>query len=317
MKEIRRSDAKLQPLRMSYDVTIAVLADWLPKFDPPFGDNGFGKPYRDRLKLQLTVDGTETLTSVYQRAIEHWQPQVSADSSAHPENLMQVMYWAWFYLPEDELGFHDRYESPTELILINEEGRAQWNLRADEIPYGHLVRAGEQGLLRGDPLRPYLPMLLPQGGGGFQAGWETLLTTWKILEELLVARGVYSLGSEAQHRLLGRLRRRRVVEAHSDEWIARGGAARNVSRTIDRKAWSPDDLRIVMNVPTSQDAEDLLALFGHEPSATGDYVISESDEARILRLAEDDVFNTFISGATDAELRPRLERLLATGELPD
>ncbi len=302
---------------MSYDVTIAALADWLPKFNPPFGVNGFDTPYKDRLKLHLIVDGNDTLASVYRRAIEHWHPQVSVDSPAHPDDLMNVVYWASFYLPEDRPGLHLRYESPTDLILIDEEGRAQWNLGADEIPYGHLIRAGEQGLLRGDPLRPYLPMLLPQGGGGFQVSWETLLTTWKILEELLVARGVYSLGSEAQQRLLGRLRQRRAVEAHSDEWIARGGAARNVSRTIDRKGWSPDDLRIVMNVPTIQDAEDLLALFGHEPSSTGDYVISESDEARILRLAEDDVFNTFISGATDAELRPRLERLLATGKLPD
>jgi hypothetical protein len=55
---------------MPYDVTIAVLADWLPKFDPPFGDNGFEKPYKDRLKLQLRVGPAETLASVYRRALE-------------------------------------------------------------------------------------------------------------------------------------------------------------------------------------------------------------------------------------------------------
>jgi len=301
---------------MTYDVTIAVLADWLPKFDPPFGDNGFRKPYRDRLKLQLAVDDADTLASVYRRAIEHWRPTVSADSQAHPENLMNVIYWHSFYLPEDESGLQLRYESATDLILIDEDGRARWNLGVDEIPYAHLVRAGQQGLIRGDPLRPYLPMLLPQGGGGFQVGWETLLTMWKILEALLVARGAYALGSEARQRLLDRLRRRHVVEAHSDEWAARGGGARNVARTLDRKEWLPEDLRIVMNVPTTQDAEDLLALFGHEPDTTGSFTISEADEARILRLAEDDIFRTFIDGAAGAEMRPRLERLLETGESP-
>jgi hypothetical protein len=301
---------------MTHDVTIAVLADWLPKFDPPFGDNGFDKPYQDRLKLDLAVDGAETLASVYERAIEHWQPRVSADSLAQPENLMEVIYWVWFYLPEDERGLHHRYELATDLILVDEDGRARWNLAIAEIPYGHIVRAGQQGLLRGDPLRPYLPLLVPQGGGAFQVGWETLLSTWTILEALIVARGAYALGSEAQQLLLKRLRRRHVVEVHSAEWADRGGDPRNVSRTIDRKPWSPDDLRIVMNVPTIEDAEDLLALFGHEPNPAGEYVVSETDEARILRLAEEDVFDTFATGASDAELRPRLERLLATGELP-
>ncbi len=103
---------------MSYDVTIAALADWLPKFDPPFGVNGFDTPYKDRLKLHLIIDGNDTLASVYRRAIEHWHPQVSADSPAHPDDLMNVVYWASFYLPEDEPGLHLRYESPTDLILM-------------------------------------------------------------------------------------------------------------------------------------------------------------------------------------------------------
>ena len=302
---------------MAYDVTIAVLADWLPKFDPPFGDNGFATRYADRLKLQLAVEETETLASVYSRALEHWAPRVSSDSQAFPQNLLEIIYWVWFYVPEDEFGFQDRYESARELILVDQAGRGRWDLGIDEIPYGHLVRAGEHGLLRGDPFRPYLPMLLPQGGGGFPVDWETLLTMWKILEGLVVARGVYAIGSDAQQRLLAQLRRRRVVEEHGPTWAVSGGSARNVSRTLDRKPWSPDDLRMVMGVPTAQDAEDLLALFGHARDASGNYAVSEAEEARILRLAEDDVFNTFVGGATDAELRPRLERLLATGRLED
>jgi hypothetical protein len=301
---------------MSYDVTIAVLADWLPKFDPPFGDNGLEKPYEDRLKLQLRVDPAETLASVYRRALEHWQPQISADSQAHPADPMDVIYWAWFYVPEDEPGFHQRYEWATDLILVDADQRARWNLQAHQIPYEWIVRAGEERLLRGDPLRPYLPMLLPQGGDGFQIAWETLQASWQVLEGLLVTYGAYKLGNEARDRLLSRLRRRHSIEMHSPDWVERGGSARNVSRTLERKPWSPEDLRIIMNVPTAQVAEDLLAVFGFERTAEGEYVVSESEEARVLRLAEDDVFNTFIAGASDAELRPRLERLLETGELP-
>ncbi len=301
---------------MTYDVTIAVLADWLPKFDPPFGDNGFEKPYSERLKLRLEVGAGETLASVYRRALDHWQPQVSADSQAHPADPMDVIYWAWFYLPEDEPRFYDRYEWATDLILVDADRRARWNLPAHEIPYEWLVRAGEEGLLRGDPFRPYLPVLLPQGGSGFQLAWEALQTSWQVLEGLLVTYGAYKLGNDARDRLLHRLRRRESIATHSPEWVDRGGSARNVSRTLERKPWSPEDLRMIMNVPTTQVAEDILAVFGYEPTAEGEYVVSESEEARILRLAEDDVFKTFSGGASQAELRPRLERLLETGELP-
>lgn len=302
--------------RMRYDVTIAVLADWLPKFDPPFGDNGFEKPYSDRLKLQLQVDGAETLASVYRRALEHWQPRISANSQAHPADPVDVIYWAWFYVPEDEPRFQQRYEWITDLILVDGDGHARWNLQAHEVPYDWLVRAGEQGLLRGDPLRPYLPMLLPQGGSGFQIGWETLQTSWQVLEGLLVAYGAYKLTNEARDRLLSRLRRRHSIEMHSPEWVERGGSARNVSLALERKPWSSEELRMIMNVPTAEVAEDLLAVFGLDCNAEGEYVVSESEEARILQLAEYDVFNRFIAGASDADLRPRLERLLETGELP-
>lgn len=301
---------------MSFDLTIAVLADWLPKFNPPFGDNGFDKPYRERIKLELTVDETEPLESVYQRAIEHWQPTVSADSMAHPERLIDVIYWCWFYLPADEHGLHGRYERPRDLILIDEFGLGAWDRQMGEISYGDIVRAGELGLLTGDPLRPYLPMLLPQGGGDLQLGWEALQLTWQILEELVVARGIIVLAGEARERLLARVRKRGVAQDHGADWASRGGDPRDVSRTIDRKAWDPDDLRIVMNVPTTQDAEDLLALFGHEPTPAGTYAISDSEEARILRLAEGDVFTTFTTGVKDEQLRRRLKRLLETGEPP-
>jgi hypothetical protein len=157
-------------------------------------------------------------------------------------------------------------------------------------------------------------MLLSQGGSAFQAGWEALLSAWQILESLLVARGALALGEEVRERLLQQLRKRRVVEQHSAQRIERGGSARNVKRTLERRPWSPEELRMIMDVPSVRDAEDLLALFGQSPNSAGEYVVSESEEARLLRLAEHDVFNTVIAATSDAELRGRLERLLQTGK---
>jgi hypothetical protein len=138
---------------------------------------------------------------------------------------------------------------------------------------------------------------------------------WGILEQLLVARGALGLAQEARARLIGSLGRRGVAARYGERWGQRGGTPRNVMRTIDRRPWTTDELRMIMGLRSDQEAEDLLALFGHEPDVAGEYAISESEEARILRLAEEEVFNTIVFGATDAQLRPRLERLL-DGEPP-
>lgn len=300
---------------------MAVLSAWLPKLDPPVGDNGFSKPYGERLKVHLDVEPSETLSSVYRRAIDQLQPQVSRDSPSHPEDLLTAFYWIWFYEPQDEEegGFErKRYERSENLILIDEHGHARWHASAENIRYGQIVRAAERGLLRGDPLRPYVAFLQPQGGGELKATWEVVQIAWKVLEALLVARGGVELGAEAKRRLLDRLRGRHVAEAHSVEWMQRGGDPQSVQRTFDRKPWSPEDLRIVMNVPTTEDAEQLLALFGHDPTASGEYEISETEEARLLRLAEDDAFETFVRGSelSESQIEGRLKHLLDTGEPP-
>jgi hypothetical protein len=304
---------------VAYDLSIAVLADWLPKFDPPVGGNGFTTPYAERLKLILTVEPSETLASVYQRAIDQLQPRVSNDSLSRPDDLLDIIYWVWFYEADDDDGVGERpYERPEDLILVDEDGRARWNLPMSQLQYGDIVRSGQQGLIRGDPLRPYLPLIQPQGGGELQVGWEAAQLAWQILEQLLVARGAVGLGREARDRLLGRLRGRHVTARHSDEWAARGGDPQNMKRTIDRKPWRPSDLRIIMNLPTDADAEELLALFGHTPNSSGQYEISEDAEARLLRLAEDDVFETLATGLDSAPevIRARLQRILETGERP-
>jgi hypothetical protein len=253
------------------------------------------------------------------RAINELQPRVSSDSQSHPDDLLSVLYWIWFYEPaDDERGGFSRklYERPEDLTPIDQAGRGRWNVAIDDLPYGDIVRAGEHGLLRGDPLRPYLGFMQPQGGGDLQTTWEGAQLAWQALEYLLVARGALGLTAEVRQRLLDRLRGRRVAEAHSADWMARGASPTSVKRTFDCKPWSPEDLRIVMHVPTVEDAKLLLSLFGHEPTASGVYAISEASEARLLRLAEDDVFETLVGGhkPREGELESKLERLLRTGE---
>ena len=126
---------------------------------------------------------------------------------------------------------------------MSHDGRARWSRSADEITYSDLLRAGQRGVLRGDPRRPYLTLLLPQGGDAFVAAWSGLFLVWTVLGHLLQAR---ELGQ-----ILRGLRRRetqntldaglRVVERHHDYWATSRAGPSQLLETLDRRPWHADD----------------------------------------------------------------------------
>jgi hypothetical protein len=71
------------------------------------------------------------------------------------------------------------YEVAEDIIVVEADGTARWNLTTEQITVDHLLRSADRGLLRGDPLRPYLVLLLPQGGEAFQTAWEAALAAWQ------------------------------------------------------------------------------------------------------------------------------------------
>ena len=80
------------------------------------------------------------------------------------------MRWVSFYEQGDDGGIPQTkvYEVAEEIIVVEADGTARWHLTAKQITVDHLLRSADRGLLRGDPLRPYLVLLLPQGGEAFQ-----------------------------------------------------------------------------------------------------------------------------------------------------
>ena len=74
---------------------------------------------------------------------------------------------------------------------------------------------------------------------------------------------------------------------------------------------------MVMNLPSEGSAEEMLELFGFSRNAAGEYSLGDDEEARLLRLAEDEVFYTLRLGLENEQDRlDRLTTLFRTGDPP-
>lgn len=210
---------------MAYLVTVAVMAGWLPEWEPPLADQSFDRPYSERLKVELEVDESETLRSVYERAVAALNPRPRPIAGGQLPDPIDTVYWVWFYEPSDENDLNNKYyEQARTLVTVDDAGHAQWHRDQDEIPFGDLVRAATYGLVRGDPLKPYLVLQLPQGGGGYQVAWEVLLRTWEVLEGIRVTGEAARLVARLRERLAGR----KIVEENQQRFAARGADAFDV-----------------------------------------------------------------------------------------
>jgi len=297
-------------------VTVAVIAGWLPEWEPPIGAQGSDVKYGDRMKISLPVDDDETLQSVFERAIEAFQPLALPLPDGTAPDPIDTVFWVMFYEPDDDdSAYHKIYETPSELVLVGRDGLAHWRKDRAEIAYGDIVRSGQYGLIRGDPLRPYLVLQLPQGEGLLGIAWEAVLHAWEVLEGLYVTGQAAVLLSRVRKRLSGR----KVLEIKADAIQERGGGPLEVIETVQAVAWAVEDLRSIMGLDTDEDAAQVLDLAGCTLDADGRYRFStNTEEAKFLKMAHDDVFQLVLASldGDDELLRSRFEAMLRTGETP-
>ena len=302
---------------------VAAVASDLPLLLPPVGDQGFDVRYSDRLAVELDVAQDEPLESVYARAIDHFKPRPDPSAPGHRGTKIDSVAFAWFYEPADEAGLEDTgkpWEWVEDLITVDQSGSARWNRTAAEIPYADLVRAGELGLLRGDPLRPYLMLLLPQGDVDITTAWEITKRAWEILGHLALAREVGRLA-------LDEVKRRRMAKAvedgvktidrHAGEWAVRRAGPSQILKTLERRPWTLDDLRMVLRLDNNEEAAELLALYGFVADERGVYEVSADWELVLHAVASDAAYTTVVPTLSHEGHAKRLRYLLETGELPD
>lgn len=148
------------------EVTVALFG---PSFDygswiwtgPSFEDHGPETPYAERLKFRLLVDESETLGSVIDRAAEHFG--VTFTPAPPGTRISEIITGVVFYRPDDEFGLHRPEPWTAAIRLLDAAGQPSWAVPWNTVQYGELLVSADAGLVEGDPRRPYLWAVFPQG----------------------------------------------------------------------------------------------------------------------------------------------------------
>jgi hypothetical protein len=255
------------------------------------GENG--REWEDRRRVVLTVADDETLREVFDRAVgalgafeadwSTWTPDWS-DPEHPPDPGRRTTRLMALRADDSPLPLLERMSR--EITIVDDRGLGIWDVSHYDVTFGQLERSASAGALYGDPTQIYLFIRFEPAGGGVAHSWELLLQAWEVAEA--VARGVgavavgYKVARAVHRRLAGRV----VVAEKAREWVGRNGGADFVARTLRGEPWRPRDFAGIHGC-TTQEAEQVLALFGYSPGvASEEWIFTAGNPA--LGLAAND-----------------------------
>jgi hypothetical protein len=190
--------------------------------------------------------------------------------AAHEEKVVDRLAFAEFRRPDDDdvmdsVGTkrrNKRLRSTSVVIVRNELGQAVWKRPPFDATMAELLDAAEAGLIEGDPLQPYLVLVVPQGDFGLFAEWHRFLETLKLLWEVSGAMAQAG-GALAFLDLVRRAFKRRgnkpteVVEKNAQVWSERGAGPDDVIELLQQKPRKASVIASLLGCTTGE-AEALL-----------------------------------------------------------
>jgi len=278
---------------MATRVTVAVLGDPNHPFEDweaSMPEEDFARPYADRPKVELEVENNERLIDVLGRAVADLG--IGATWSDDPQ---EEIAFVSFYVPEDEERYErslNRYFGTSNLTLVDDQGRVQWNVYFKDITYGQLLRAGEAGVLGGDPRRPYL-ILSPGVGNGMVVSWQDVALALLIIKETLGVlsntEGAIAFGQRVLQTARDRVgKAKEPVENHAVDWTKRGALPWDFAQLLGRRPWHTKDLAERLDC-SDQEADAILWAFGYTVDSAGLWRRGGDEPAELLIKAVDDV----------------------------
>jgi hypothetical protein len=310
---------------VAVEVTVALVGEPSRTWEnPDGGDIGLRHPddwripYRERPKVVLEVPEAETLGAVLRRAgREFGMPRIPWNDEEFDPPFVS------FYREDRDPNFGSLQR---EIALVDDDGRVRWTHDWHHEPISELIRAGEAGVLNGDPRRPYL-ICQPPIGNGLLVDWPTLVELWKlwwdIANKVGILAGLWMLWETKSRRL----KRREgptptdsptIVEGRYAEWQANGGRPDNFVDFLGQRPWHVQDLADALGC-TPEQAEALLIGFGHERNSAGLWVPGASEAAQLLRDNAKFVMHAGMTTRRDdveEVLRQRAEHFQRTGSAP-
>lgn len=292
-------------------VTVAVVGS---PADPggAISEDELGRPWDDRPKTELEVKPAESLGSIRQRAVEHFE--VATPPYAHGRRLVDAFPFVAFYSESRPAQMSPLAMSVT---VTDDQGRAVWNTDPDLARFEQLVAASELGALEGDPHRIYL-VLLPPSGNGIFVDWQSLLDAWRItwdlLESIDTVAGAAAAAEFVRRKIRDRVRRgRQTLEHRASEWGQRNGSPHDVARLLGRRSWTTEEAAGLLGVG-SDEAGAVLDIFGFARDPEDERWYRNGDQAAaLLSVILDEIWRYPPSGSAPI-FATRVDEILRTGE---
>lgn len=266
----------------SLEVLVAATEDPLRIFEIPAGGPPANAAWSELPKTRLLVTPTETLREVLTRAATDLGISVGAQAAriinkqreeqGKPPTAVEVVdrlaFAEFRRLDDDE---HDEHGRPRRIVRLKStgvavvrdpQGHAIWKRPPFEATMAELVDAAETGLLDGDPLQPYLVLLIPQGELGGPLAWHQLAQQLKLLWDIsgyLAQAG----GAWAFIELVRQVARRRsketvsAIESNATTWTDRGARPGDLLDLVQRAPRTAQDIAALLGC-SEQEAEAIL-----------------------------------------------------------
>jgi hypothetical protein len=275
-------------------------------------EDDLSRPWEDRLKVELDVQPDESLGSIRQRAIEHFE--VATPPHAHGRRLVDAFPFVAFY---DESRPAQMSPLAMSVTVTDDQGRAVWNTDPDLARFEQLVAASELGALGGDPHRVYL-VLLPPSGNGIFVDWQSLLDAWRItwdlLESIDTVAGAAAAAEFVRRKIRDRIHRgRQTLEHRASEWGQRNGSPHDLARLLGRRSWTTDEAATLLGVG-SDEAGAVLAIFGFARDPEDERWYRNGDQAAALLSAVLDEIWRYPPSESAPMFGTRVDEILRIGE---
>lgn len=173
-------------------VEVALVATFNPADDI---DSEATRPYREREKATLSVEGATSLRSILDQSMTEFLKSHTFDPRDAGKSLD-------FYRGSPDEGAQLFYPARTDLTIVDSHGHARWHVKPEDITLDQLTEARRSGVINGDVQRPYLIVDPKWQMGGYMAeGWTAFVATWTTLLWLRdsrdLAKAIYRRGAEA------------------------------------------------------------------------------------------------------------------------
>lgn len=253
---------------------------------PAWQDQGPDLRWDEREKVELEVKESATLAAVIDRAATELgigRPPAT-ETVPYLQNLVSAMInGVAFYRPaDDEPDGHPTFRDL--FPVLSKNGEIAWRT-LDRATMGDLVRASREGLLAGDPLRPYLRPMISQGGGPFPLDDPILFfhAVNQFVEALKTLGEAYDVvtGAVVVRAALRRLRRTETV---NEQELASRNAGPAELRELLRHYHVLTLAILARALATDEEKATAVAdLLGYDVDSDGTIVYSREPDAEFVR----------------------------------